>query len=83
MGDPSDTFGELAALVPRLEAITNVGAPDLPYQTAEIHQDAESLTVELCEGLGMQIGHDDEAFPWAPQSAVNVVVVPRNRRDLF
>ncbi|KJA25229.1 hypothetical protein HYPSUDRAFT_418319 [Hypholoma sublateritium FD-334 SS-4] len=86
-GEPSDTFGELAGelaeLVPRLEAITNVGAPDLPYQTAEIHRDPESLTVELCEGFGMQTGNDDEAFPWAPQSSVNVVVVPRNRRDLL
>ncbi len=75
--------GELAALVPRLESITNVGASDLPYRATKIRRDVvnESLTVVLCEGYGMQTGHDDDAFPWAPQSAVNVVVVPRSRRD--
>ncbi len=59
---------EFAAAVPSLISITDANVLGLPYATVRIQRgDSGGLVdAQLGKGCGLQIGHDDEAFPAFP-----------------
>jgi hypothetical protein len=61
---------DLAEAVPGLTSITHVNNTYLPYLAAKISrgESGELVGVEVGRGYGMNIGYDDEAFPWAPHN---------------
>jgi len=64
----------LAEVVPSLITITNVTSLYRPYMVARITrgENEQVASVEVGNGCGMEIGHEDEAFPWSPHDNSNM-----------
>ncbi|KAG6913709.1 hypothetical protein DXG01_004755 [Tephrocybe rancida] len=71
--DKRDIFASevrnLAEAVPGLVSITNMATRGLPYMAARITrgEDGEVIGVQVGNGYGMKIGHEDDAFPSHPR----------------
>lgn len=59
---------QFAAAVPSLVSLTDANILGLPFATVRIHRDdsGEVVDAEFGKGYGLEIGHDDEAFPALP-----------------
>ena len=59
----------LAEAVPGLVTITDVSGLNQPYMVARITkgENQRVASVEVGNGCGMKIGHEDQAFPRAPR----------------